>query len=132
VQKNSALAKLISGRPIRFAENSLGFVSWTLNLTGADPNVESVSTPNEPGVAEIHNTVPMGLADRFLNGQSREGQPIETKGEWLDDDTFSVVIKFINDGSTRTFTFKFHGDSVAIQFRNAAGSMTAIQGSLAR
>jgi hypothetical protein len=73
---------------------------------------------------------PVGLNGNYLIanagmslGNNSEQYQIASKGSWIDDQTFVVKFHILGDAVTQTFTMRFAGDDVSVDFGNTFSAL---------
>jgi CubicO group peptidase (beta-lactamase class C family) len=121
-------AKQVSGKVYAFAPNVLNLRTLALNLSGADPSFEFVSSPSSSTTRNYGNSGPLGLDGTYRTGGRARFGVNAAKGSWQDEKTFVLDLQTLGNDDARKFTFTFEGPNVDLQFQNAFGWKTRLQG----
>jgi CubicO group peptidase (beta-lactamase class C family) len=119
------LAKAISGKTYRFADNVLRVKSFTLNLLASDSSWEVTTYTKHP-------------TDRFagpvgLDGTYRKSPPASyginaVKGRWIAERRFMMERRVLGRGEIQTWTATFDGNEVMLNFENTDGFKAELRG----
>jgi hypothetical protein len=121
-------AKQVSGKLYAFAPNVLNLRTLVLNLNGANPSFEFVSTASTSTATNYGNSGPLGLDGTYrIGGRARFGVNA-AKGSWQDEKTFVFDLQTLGNDDARKFTLSFEGPNVDLQFQNAFGWTARVQG----
>ena len=121
-------AKQVSGKVYAFAPNVLNLRTLALNLNGADPSFEFVSTPSSSVTTNYANSGPLGLDGTYRTGGRARFGVNAAKGSWQDEKTFVLDLQTLGNDDARKFTLTFEGPNVDLQFQNAFGWKASIHG----
>lgn len=124
----SDLAKAVSGKLYRFAENGLRVRSLTLTLVGADPSWEVMEVPEQADTPAPRVAGPIGLDGRFRVGPEARHGFNATKGHWLNDRTFAVERRVLGHSETQLWTLRFDGTKVDFRFADTDGTKAELSG----
>ncbi len=124
----SAMAPTISGRSYQFENNRLGLSSMLLDLTPTSPHYEllfkAANTKN--GARRVAG--PIGLAGLFPSPESNNDPVFAVKVNWTDASTLSMVARVVADGVVNTYTLRFSGDQVDINYQDNSGFTAQLRG----
>lgn len=132
VNPASAMARTVSGRSYRFDNNPLGLGSMLLDLTPTSPRYELLfNVPNATtGTRRVAGSI--GLSGLFPNTDSNGDSAFVVKANWTDASTLSLVSRAVAEGVVATYTMRFNGDTVDIDFRDNTGFAVQLHGSANR
>jgi CubicO group peptidase (beta-lactamase class C family) len=121
------LAKLISGKSYRLADNDLRVKTFSLNLVGADPTWEITTATERLDRPTARYGGSIGLDGLFRKSPASYGVNA-VKGNWLDDHTFEVERRILGHGETQKWILAFDGKAVDIHFESSDGTKTELHG----
>jgi CubicO group peptidase (beta-lactamase class C family) len=121
-------AARVSGKKNALEPNKVGMQSLVLSFKDNRQCTMRVT------MHQLPIEFPVGLNGNYviastgmsLGNNSAQDQ-IASKGSWIDDKTFAVKFHILGDAVTQTFTLKFAGDDVSVDFGNTF-SATRIMG----
>jgi CubicO group peptidase (beta-lactamase class C family) len=121
------LAKDVSGRSFRFADNELHVKTFKLNLFDDEPSWEITTETGKDHTPQRFFGV-MGL-----DGTYRRSPPAfyginAVKGRWINQHSFEVDRRILGHSETQHWTLAFEGDKVEISFENTDGFKTQLHG----
>jgi CubicO group peptidase (beta-lactamase class C family) len=119
-------AKQVSGKVYAFEPNVLSLRTLALNLSGPDPSFEFVSGAST--TTSNRNSGPLGLDGTYRTGGRARFGVNAAKGSWRDEKTFVFELQTLGNDDARQFTLTFEGPNVDLQFQNAFGWKTTLQG----
>jgi CubicO group peptidase (beta-lactamase class C family) len=124
-----AVAREISGRTLRLADNPMGWKEVTLRLADASPSYDLVTCANR-ACSEVRKwTRPIGMDGRFAVGDA-DPLLIATQARWVGD-TLSVLVRPLEEGTTSTFDMRFTGGPrVEITHTDEFGRRRVLSGEL--
>lgn len=122
----SSLVDMVSDKTWRFSNNELRVRAIRLNLAGANPTFELTIYSAKEGGGDISLSEPIGLDGRS-RGKVAPYAFVVNKGSWLDGQTFVLERRFLGDGVTVFWTFKFEEDRLNLQFRNTDGFLVELR-----
>jgi hypothetical protein len=122
------LAKAVSGKLYRFADNKLHVRSLTLTLVGADPSWEVIQVPEQANAAAPRFAGPMGLDGQFRVGPEERYGFNATKGYWFNDHTFAVERRILGHSETQLWRLRFDGTKVDFRFADTDGTKAELSG----
>jgi CubicO group peptidase (beta-lactamase class C family) len=122
------LAKAVSGKLYRFADNALRVRSLTLTLVGAAPSWEVIEVPAQADAPAPRFAGPIGLDGRFRVGPETRHGVNATKGYWLNDRTFAVERRVLGHGETQLWTLRFDGTKLDFHFADSDGTQAELSG----
>ena len=118
-----ANAAKVSGKKYTLEPNQVGMQSLVLFFRDdreCTMRVTMRQTPIE---------FPVGLNGNYVItnagislGNNSDQYQIASKGSWVDDQTFTVKFHILGDAVTQTFTMKFAGDDISVDFGNTFSS----------
>jgi CubicO group peptidase (beta-lactamase class C family) len=122
------LAKSVSGRVYRFADNPLHIKTFVLNFLGADSSWEVTTRDAKPASPVRRFSGLMGL-----DGHYRKSPPAfyginAARGRWLNERTFELDRRVLGHGETQTWTLTFDGEKVTVVYRSTDGDRTELHG----
>jgi len=107
------IAKTISGKVFRFADNPLRLDSLTLTLDGPNPSYAYAFKPARPDSAAERFEGPIGLDGLYRTGSPRpEGTIPAAKGGWSYDGSFVVQFEDLGGDNLRRAFLSFKGEGV--------------------
>lgn len=121
------LARIISSKTWRFADNALKVRTLKLNLVDVDPAFELSLYPEESNKPDTILIEPIGLDGRFRT-KRQDFAVVANKGAWVDDATFTLERRFLGYGQVFYWTFRFDGDKLKIAFRSTDGWSVKLDG----
>jgi CubicO group peptidase (beta-lactamase class C family) len=117
-------ATRVSGKEFNLELNKVGMQSLMLNFKGNRECTMRVIMQQRP------IEFPVGLNGNYLIanagmslGNNSEQYQIASKGSWIDDQTFVVKFHILGDAVTQTFTMRFAGDDVSVDFGNTFSAL---------
>ena len=128
----SPMAGKVGGRTYQLEKNDLGLESVSFSFI-ADVNMSGITfldgAGNFHGLGDLyHETALPGTPPRLVGGHnSTKGRKfkIDTSGAWKDDNTFVLLVRYIETPHHDTITCRFDGDRVEISFMNSIAAMSA-------
>ncbi|MDB5872654.1 MAG: beta-lactamase [Ramlibacter sp.] len=123
-----ALAREISGKKYRMANNEWGWKELTLNLDGT-PSYDVVSYTARGASTTRMVTRPLGMDGRFATSQSAEGI-VASKAGWVDGSTLSMLVRLPEEALDLTYQVRFDGRRVEITQINEFGQRRAVTGEM--
>jgi len=121
------LAKAISGKTYRLADNDLHVKTFSLNLADPDPSWEYTIATQRLDRPTARFAGSIGLDGLFRKSSTRYGIDA-VKGSWLDDHTFVVDRRILGHGETQKWTLAFDGDKVEVKFESTDGAEAELHG----
>jgi len=126
----SATAAAVTGRTYRFDRNALGLDTLVLDLRIAAPAYEMLFAAASPTAVPSRFAGPVGLDGVFRANvdANRAGPPLAVKASWTDASTLSMVSQWLADGVVATYTLRFNGNTVDIDYRDNTGTDLQLHG----
>jgi len=121
------LAKTVSGKSYRLADNDLHVKTILLNLVDPNPSWEITTATERLDRPTARFAGPIGLHGLFRKGSARYGIDA-VKGSWLDDHTFVVERRILGHGETQRWTLAFDGKKVDVNFESTDGAKAELHG----
>jgi CubicO group peptidase (beta-lactamase class C family) len=121
------LAKTISGKSYRLADNDLHVKTFSLNLVDPNPSSEITTATQRLDRPTARFGGSIGLDGFFRKSPATYGINA-VKGTWLDDHTFEVERRILGHGETQRWTLAFGGKTVDIQFESTDGAKAELHG----
>jgi hypothetical protein len=121
------LAKTISGKTYRLADNDLHVKTFSLNLTDPVPSWEITTATQRLDRPTARFAGSIGLDGRFRKSPASYGVNA-VKGGWLDDHTFVVERRILGHGEMQRWTLAFDGKKVDINFESTDGPKAQLHG----
>lgn len=130
VEPPSATATAVSGRAYRFERNALSLDTLVLDLNTATPAYEMRFAAASSAAAPLRFAGPVGLDGVFrANADAdRSGPLLAVKASWTDASTLSMVSQWLTDGVVTTYTLRFNGSTVDIDYRDNTGTALQLHG----
>jgi CubicO group peptidase (beta-lactamase class C family) len=128
VGATSDLAKAVSGKVYRFADNVLHAKTVTLNFFESDSSWELTTEPAIKGRPPLRYSGLMGL-----DGYYRKSPPAfyginAARGRWLNAHTFEIDRRILGHGETQLWTLTFDGSKVDVHYENTDGTRAELHG----
>lgn len=128
----SGLARTISGKVYRLADNPLRMKSFRLDFFDRpDPTWEVVLRADPP---TDRRTGVFGTDGFYRTSPPGPYGTNAVRGRWLDERTFQLDSRTLGRGETQTWTFAFEGDrpgdAVTIRFENTDGFKAELRGAV--
>ncbi len=122
-----ALAKTLSGKVYRFADNDFHLKSFTLNLADPVPSWEIATATQrlDRPLSRISGSI--GLDGRYAKSPASYGVNA-VRGAWLDDHTFKVEWRILGHSETRTWTLAFDREKVDLGYEDNEGNKSELHG----
>jgi CubicO group peptidase (beta-lactamase class C family) len=121
------LAKDVSGKSFKFADNDLHVKTFKLNLFDDEPSWEiTTQTGKDHSIQRFSGL--MGL-----DGVYRRSPPAfyginAVKGRWINQHSFEVDRRILGHSEIQHWTLAFEGDKVEVSFENTDGFKTQLHG----
>ncbi|HXZ15335.1 MAG TPA: serine hydrolase [Roseiarcus sp.] len=125
------LAKTISGKTYRLADNDLHVKTLSLSLVGPDPSWELTTSTMRLDRPTARYAGPIGLDGLFRKSPPRSYGIDAVKGGWSDDHTLVVDRRILGHGERQRWTLAFDGDKVDVKFENTDGLKAELHGEAA-
>lgn len=122
------LAKAVSGKIYRFADNKLRLRSFALTLVDADPSWEITTFPEQADAPAPRFAGPMGLDGQFRVGPEERYGFNAVKGYWLNDRTFAVERRILGHSETQLWMLRFDGTKIVVRFADTDGFKIELSG----
>jgi CubicO group peptidase (beta-lactamase class C family) len=132
VREAPEIAKAVSGKLYRFADNPVGVETVTLTLDGPDPSYAYTIRPRQPDEQPLRFEGPMGLDGRYRTGPPKpDGTIPAAMGAWSYDGTFFVQLEDIGGDDLRKLIFSFKDKSVDVTIIPKLGPSVELHGQTA-
>ena len=132
VRPAPALARAVSGKTYRLAENWIRLATLKLDLTAADPRYAITFAGPGPAGAGQPLEGPIGLDGLFrVSPGAGTTRTLAVKGQWLADDRFQIVSRSLLEGIVTTLELTFRGGRLDLLLRDNRGLQASVQGELA-
>ncbi len=130
VEPLSATATAVNGRTYRFGRNALGLDTLVLDLSTATPAYEMLFAAASPTAVPLRFAGPIGLDGVFRANAdaNRAGPQLAVKASWTDASTLSMVSQWLTDGVVTSYTLRFSGNTVDIDYRDNTGTDLQLHG----
>jgi len=130
VEPPSAMATAVSGRTYRFERNALGLDTLVLDLSTATPAYEMLFAAASPTAVPLRFAGPIGLDGVFRANAdaNRAGPQLAVKASWTDASTLFMVSQWLTDGVVTSYTQRFSGNTVDIDYRDNTGTDLQLHG----
>jgi CubicO group peptidase (beta-lactamase class C family) len=122
------LAKTISGKTYRLADNALQAKTFSLNLVSPNPSWEYTIGTQRLDQPIARFTGPIGLDGLFRKSSPTTYGVDAVRGSWLDDHTFVVDRRTLGNGETQRWTLTFDGNKVDLVFESTDGAKVNLHG----
>ncbi len=121
------IATKVAGKRYALEPNRMGMQSFVLSCKDAHECMMQVTMRGQSlefpvGLDGNFRIVDAGISLSNNSGQSR----VASRGSWVDDETFVFRFHILGDVVTQTFSMKFTGDEVSLDFGNAISSTRII------
>ena len=125
------IAKAISGKTYRFAQNPLGLSTMTLNLEGPDPSYayELATGRADAPVERVEG--PLGLDGTYRAGKETNQGPSVAKGSWSYDNSFVIQFGHLGNDDMQKAILSFEGKGVDLVLVSRDGPGPALHGEAA-
>ena len=124
----SAIATAVSGRTYRFERNALGLDTLTLNLHPSRAHYDMRFNSTSPTTVPLRFAGPIGLDGVFRASADPSGPHLATRATWTDTATLSMVSQWLTDGVVTSYTLRFDGNTVDIDYRDNTGTALQLHG----
>jgi hypothetical protein len=128
VEPLSAIATAVSGRTYRFDRNALGLDTLVLDLNTATPTYDMQFSAASPTATPLRFAGPVGLDGVFRANADASGPRLAARASWADASTLSMVSQWLTDGVVTTYTLRFAGKIVDIDYRDNTGAALQLHG----
>lgn len=122
------LAKSVSGKVYRLADNVLRVESLALNFLGPEPSWVATIYTGKADRSTERSTGSFGVDGFYRKSPAAADGVSAARGRWLDERTFAMERRILGRGQTETYTFVFDGDKVTISFENTDGFKAELRG----
>ena len=130
VGPTSAMAPAISGRSYQIENNRLGLRFMLLDLKPASPHYELLFNAANAKTGARRVAGAIGLAGLFSSPQSNGDPGFAVKASWTDANTLVMVARAVADGVVTTYTLRFNGDQVDINYQDNSGFTAQFHGAV--
>lgn len=124
----ASTTSVVSTHPYQFEPNAIGLRTLKLDLAGLNPSYEMLFGSTSSTVGTLRISGPVGLNGRFHADADTAGPILAVKASWLDASTLSMVSQWVTDGVVATYTLRFSGNKVAIEYKDNSGVSAQLHG----
>jgi CubicO group peptidase (beta-lactamase class C family) len=124
----SATAGAVTGRTYRFDRNALGMTALTLDLRASNPQYEMLFNGSGATTGVQRFAGPVGLDGSFRANKNPSGPLLAVRATWTDAATLSMVSQWLTDGVVSSYTLRFDGNTVDVDYRDNTGTDLQLHG----
>jgi CubicO group peptidase (beta-lactamase class C family) len=128
VGETPELAKAISGKVYRFADNKLHLQTMSLHLVDAQPSWEVTAAGEAPDHATERFGGPIGLDGVFRKGSPARYGIDAVKGRWVGEDRFLIDRRVLGRSQTQSWLVRFGDKTIDVMFATSDGTKAEMHG----